>query len=283
MSSRRLLPKSKFLSVIDSMKFITSIIVFVCAVILATSAFAEVVYVDQVESGFFVSSKPTQTIYWQGKDSKALIVFIPGGDGQMSLDPYRDPKYFFYKMLKSLSDSSQVFGHYDVVLMNSPFRLTPLQPYPSARASKDHLIRIHSVIEYYRNKTNLPIWLMGHSNGGISLTEYINYIQNNEKSIGFSGVIASGIRNQSNFKAPIDFPMLFIHHEKDGCQISQARDSFNIYKKVSEFNKSSTEFALVTLGREESASPCYSGYHMYYDSGNEAPQLIDSFISKYHH
>lgn len=265
------------------MRLITSIIVFVSVSVFATSAFAVVVYVDQVESGFFVSSKPTQTIYWQGKDSKALIVFIPGGDGQMSLDPYSEPKYFFYKMLKSLSDSSQEFGRYDVVLMNSPFPLIPLQPYPSARASSDHLIRIRSVIEYYKNKTHLPIWLMGHSNGGISLTEYIKDIQSNEKPIGFSGVIASGIRNQSAFEAPLDFPMLFLHHEKDGCQISQARDSFNIYKKVSEFNKSSTEFALVTLGREESGSPCYSGYHMYYDSGNEAPQLIDRFISKYQH
>jgi hypothetical protein len=45
---------------------------------LLVGAQAEVIAVEQVEKGFFVSSTPTLTMYWLGQNSKAVLVFIPG-------------------------------------------------------------------------------------------------------------------------------------------------------------------------------------------------------------
>ena len=42
---------------------------------------AEVIAVEQVDKGFFISAAPTLTLYWQGQDAKAVLVFIPGGEG----------------------------------------------------------------------------------------------------------------------------------------------------------------------------------------------------------
>ena len=70
---------------------------------------------------------------------------------------------------------------------------------------------------------------MGHSNGGISLTAFIKYLQREGKMDLVSGMVGLEIRSESRFDPPIDFPVLFIHHQDD-CQ----------YAAGSEVMKSST-------------------------------------------
>jgi hypothetical protein len=42
---------------------------------------AEVIPIKPLESCFICSSKPSMTMYWKGEDSKAVVIFIPGGEG----------------------------------------------------------------------------------------------------------------------------------------------------------------------------------------------------------
>jgi hypothetical protein len=269
------------------MKFVIKHLVFKAAC-LAVAFFsspavvqAEVIPIEPIEKGFFISSEPSMTMYWQGKDSKAVLIFIPGGEGYIGLKPGQtDSRSSFSQMLKRLTNSELTSGKFDVVLLDSPSELSPRQPYPSARGSSDHLIRIESAIRYYKEKTGLPIWLMGHSNGGISLTEFIKYMQKQNKADLIAGMIASGIRSESYFNAPLDIPVLFMHHKQDGCSHTMPNVSYLNYTKVKDFNKSATEFAYVTGGEPESKDPCRSGFHMYYGASAEAAKIIDAFMSK---
>lgn len=241
----------------------------------------EVIPVQPIESCFLCNSSPSMTMYWQGKDSKAVLIFIPGGEGYVGLKPGQtDLKSYYIQMLKRLADPTLTSGQFDLVLLDSPGELSPRQPYPSARGSFDHLIRIESAIRYYKEKTGLPVWLMGHSNGGISLTEFIKYAQKNNKMDLISGVIASGIRTESNFDAPVAFPMLFIHHKNDACQHCFPSASLANYEKVKQFNTAVTEFEYVTGGEAEQKDPCRSGFHMYYGAGEEVAKDIDEFMSR---
>ena len=251
------------------------------SLLLAVAAQAEVIPVEQIEKGLMIRSQPSLTMYWQGKSSMAVLIFIPGGEGYIGLKPGQTENLFhFHQMLKRLTNPALTSGRLDVVLLDSPQELSPRQPYPSARGSGDHLMRIESTVRYYKEKTGLPVWLMGHSNGGISLTEFVKYLQKENKTNLIGGMIPSGIRSESDFKAPLDMPMLFIHHERDGCSHTTPRASNDLYMKVKGVNKAPTEFAHVTGGEPESKDPCRSGYHMYYRASEEAANLIDAFMSK---
>lgn len=248
---------------------------------LPMAAHTEVISIDSADKGLFVSAQPTLTLYWQGKESKAVLIFIPGGEGNIGLkEGQTDHRSQFHQMLKRLTNPSLTSGRFDVVLFDSPYELSPRQAYPAARGGSDHLTRIASVVRYYKEKTRLPVWLMGHSNGGISLTEFVKTLQEETRTNLIAGMIVSGVRSETYFNAPLNMPILFMHHRQDGCLKSTPDASHSNYSKVKEFNKSLTEFASVTEGSAESRDACHSGYHMYFGASEEAARIIDAFISK---
>ncbi len=243
----------------------------------------EVVAIDKNSSSSFVSYVPTQTLYWKGINRKALIVFVPGGSGNLGLKQDKtEIEYFFYQSLKALTDPSLGFEQFDVVVIDFPFALS--QRDLSSRATAEHMVRIERVIDFYKSKTNLPIWLMGHSNGGVSLGHFIRYLQKRKRATLISGMIASGIRNESsfNFSEKIDFPVLFIHHKRDECPSASSDYSMINYHRIMRQSNGDVQFSWVEGGESESKDPCQSGLHMYYRSDMEFPHIIRDFIIKRH-
>lgn len=254
--------------------------VVAAALMAAAPAHAGVIAIEPMEKGIFISSEPSLTMYWQGQSSKALLLFIPGGEGKIGLKPGQmDHGSHFHQMLKRLTNPELTSGRFDVVLLDSPTELSPRQPYPSARGSSDHLTRIESAVRYYKEKTGLPVWLMGHSNGGISLSEFVKRMQKENKTDLVAGMIVSGARSESYFDAPLNMPILYLHHKSDGCSKSSPTSGYSNYLKVKAINQSVTEFAYVTEGESESADPCRSGHHMYYGANEQAAKIIDIFMS----
>jgi len=249
---------------------------------------AELISIQPLETCMSCSSESSFTFYRKGKDPKALLIFIPGGDGYLGLkrlqnitpQPKEIGKSSLPQGLNSLSNPDLTSGKLDVVFLDSPSELSPNQRWPAARTGVDHMIRIESAIRYYKEKTGLPVWLMGHSNGGISLTEFFKYAKKNNKTDLISGFIASGVRSESYFEAPISFPILFIHHEKDGCSDTLPKSSFANYEKVKAISKFPAEFMYVTGGSAESINPCISGTHMYNGANQEFAKYIEAFILK---
>ena len=256
--------------------------------LLVSSVCAEVIPIQPLETCMSCSAEPSLTFYRKGKDSKALVIFIPGGWGYIGLKQFQNlnpqpaeiGKSSFSQGLNSLSNPELTSGKLDVVLLDSPSELSPGQRWPAARTGFDHMIRIESAIKYYKEKTGLPVWVMGHSNGGISLTEFFKYAKKNNKTDLISGFIASGVRSETYFEAPITFPILFIHHEKDGCSDTVPKASFANYEKVKAASKFPTEFVYVTGGSAESTNPCISGTHMYNEANQEFAKYIENFVLK---
>jgi len=118
------------------------------------NAHAEVIPIASTSTGLLSISAPTLTFYWPGKDSKAVLLAIPGGPGQIGLKPDGpEPQGERAQMLKRLSDPQATSGRYDVVLIDSPYPLSPNSPYPSARGTTDHIKRIEATALYYGHKT----------------------------------------------------------------------------------------------------------------------------------
>ena len=258
---------------------------FLAAALLtqANTARAEVIAVEQIDKGFFISDKPSLTMYWKAKDPKAVLIFIPGGEGYIGLKPGQtDQQHPFHQMLKRLTDPASSSGKVDIVLLDSPEPLSPRQAYPAARSGGDHLTRIESTVRHYKEKTGLPVWLIGHSNGGISLMEYVKRLQKENRLSLVSGMIASGIRSESRFSEPLAVPMLFMHHKQDGCSHTFGGSAYETFTKVKEFNKAETAFAWVTTGAAEPNDVCRSGFHMYFGASEEAAKVIDGFMAKFY-
>jgi len=257
------------------------LLIAACAIVLGSRAAAsEVIAVPYGDSAM----PPTETFYWQGQNSKAVLLLIPGGEGHLNLSPTQtDVRPEFYQTLKRLSAGAETDGTFDVVLFSNPAPLlyNP-HAYPSSRASNDHLSRIASVIRFYKEKTGKPVWLMGHSNGAVSVTEYLRYEARLGQPRQIAGLIVSGARDVAYFDAtPLNLPILFLHHRKDGCRDSPLASSIGNFQKVEALNRARTSFVIVETGSGESGSPCESGYHMYHDAGPEVAAALRMFMVQF--
>jgi alpha-beta hydrolase superfamily lysophospholipase len=161
-----------------------------------------------------------------------------------------------------------------VVIFDSPLFLQGI----SARSNNDHLGRIESVVKYYKNKFNLPVWLFGHSDGSISVSEYLN--GSNESNKLLAGGILSAGRDETRVTKDWKTPALVLHHEKDACDVTTFGGAQRYFTRIKEKNTSATEFATV-VGGISSGAPCSTGYHMYEGAFGETLGLIEDFMAKH--
>ncbi len=239
------------------------------------AVFAEVIAVEQEKRSFF-DSAPTMTMFWPAKEPKATIVVVLGGDGVIGIKQDTTAvRNQTANMLKILTDDTRSKSMINVVVFDSPYNLQAGRDGIEPRYSSHHLNRIETVVRFYKAKLQTPIWLMGHSNGTISVAEFINRSEQNKKIL--NGAILSGSRNQARIFGPISLPFLILHHENDGCPqalVSSAKAHFNV---VSSLNKDKTAF-LVVKGGTAIGNVCTDGNHMYRDAYKEGASLIEDFV-----
>jgi len=258
---------------------------WLAAFVIAFAALAaqamEVIAVEQVEKSFFVRSEPTLTLLRESPKAAAVLVVMPGGEGRLNLRANAPPddstlRSSFSLLLKALADPAQTSGTTHVVLVDSPYSLSS-GPSISARATKDHLVRIESVVRWYRERYHLPVWIMGHSNGGFSVAEFLKYLQDKQQENLLSGMIFSAGRVMSTFGPQAKLPALFMSAERDGCASTNPAGNQRLYEKFKAGNQAETRFASIK-GGEPQGDPCFSGIHMYHTAHEEVAKVIDDFL-----
>lgn len=249
----------------------------------------QLIAVDQNEKSFFVSSVPTMTFLYPAPDAKATLIFLPGGLGHVGVKPTTPAsspfftKYHFNVMLKRLSQTEASSGSFNVVIFDNPMTLAQANKYtyPSSRRAPDHLVRIDSVVNHYKTMLGKPIWLLGHSNGAASITEYYKKLQSNQQENTIAGLVYSAAIHGSTFNDKTNLPVLFLHHEVDGCEVTTLRESEKVFNKLMAQGNSKSELTLIKGGSAEAKDPCLSGFHMYFGAEKEAADAIDRFMLKH--
>lgn len=257
---------------------------FLFILLNSSLAKAELIYIESLYKNSDKKSDPTITKYYKGINSRALIIFIPGGEGMFRFGPQKnEPTLSYYKMLKKISEKNITSGAYDLVLMDSPYSLGDgtFNQIRFMRASSDHLYRIESVINFYKDKTKLPILLMGHSNGGISVMEFIDYIaKDSSKNNLLSGIIMSAARDEANlFLKPAKLPVIFLHHKNDGCVGTTYKAAIFAFDKLLKENNNVSFITVETGEPEGNLNACNSGTHMYNGSSDEVPKKLDAALN----
>ena len=231
----------------------------------------------------------TSTYYFKGTNSKALILFLPGGDGVMiggGMDAFSLP-------FRMLTDKSMSQGKYDFVSVNSNKSLQTrkdrdwLNNVYQLRSEKDHIIRVESVINYYKSKTKLPIILFGHSNGGVSVEILLNHLTKENKINTISGILISETNDTTAkeiraiiTKAEINLPTIIMLHKKTRCETVNYNYQISQFEKNIENHKSPIAIISIEGGIDLPSHPCYSGYHMYAGAEKEVLEKIEIELNK---
>jgi hypothetical protein len=250
------------------------------------SVFAQAIEIPTTYKSFSSSPASTITYLYQVPDAKATIVFIPGGAGRIGIQPDSSDAIimmsYFNAMIRSLSDRRATSGQFNVVFFDSPEVLRMSNHWSSARTGDEHLSRIEDVVRTFREKLGKPVWLMGHSMGSISITEFYKRLQDRNSQNLVAGLILSAGQNGTSFNyESTRLPVLVLHHENDGCSGNTVAHAKKISSKLREAGNDTAELVIVSDGYPATGDPCNSGYHMYSGATNEVALVIDRFVSKH--
>jgi len=256
-----------------------SLLIFIIQLIVGMHcASAQVIAVAYKGQEATTEQEPTLTFLWSSPAAKATLIFIPGGEGRLGLTADRKNLGGFYgATLRPLSDVNLSSGNFNVVVFDSPIPLPVGTSYPVSRTSTEHLTRIESVVQFYKAKFDLPVWLMGHSNGAVSLTEFYAKLQREGKTDLIAGAIYSSARNGARFDHRVQLPILFLAHEKDACAKSTNYNSRKVFEEQRSTNKQRLRYVLLQGGEGQAQDVCSSGFHMFYGAASEAYQAIEAF------
>jgi hypothetical protein len=246
--------------------------------LLPTLAFTQVVSVPFKEKDVLFSDAPNLNFLWPAQQAKATLIFVQGGEGRLGITPDRKNLGGFYgSTLRPLSDPQLTRGGIHVVVFDSPVNL-PGTDYPTSRQNMEHLLRIESVVRHFKDLYGLPVWIMGHSNGAVSITEFYKMLQKSQKEGLVSGAIFSAARNGADFNDTTQLPILFLAHERKQCSKTLPARTQAVFDQQRKSNTLKTEFVLIKGGQAQAQNPCSSGFHMFFGASEEAYMAIERFV-----
>ena len=150
------------------------------------------------------------------------------------------------------------------------------------RKNKDHMSRISILIDNIKKDNNLPIILLGHSRGSISVAAAANNLEKGKISgIVILGSITTSVGKYTPYTLTMkhmlketSIPVLVIHHEKDGCSVSSYLGAKNLAKKKN--------YKLISItGGGKSGSECGPlHYHGFEGKMTEVIQSIKEWSEK---
>ena len=193
-----------------------NLLVLIGFLVTSLSSLAQVFDVTHVDG------EPTRTFLLATHNPKALVLLYPGGGGMLRLQEDGSTRngHTFVR-------SKDLWSQYDVdaVLVDTPYDLGDLRR-GDMRGREEHLQRVNEVIDFYRSKLNLPIWIFGHSMGTSTVSNFLNGDPINQKKI--EGAIIAGTIRSASIDDDVLIPLEAIHHVQDSCLGSLPENSKRI-------------------------------------------------------
>lgn len=229
---------------------------------MAATAYSQVLDVPHQQDS------PTRTLFVAAPNAKALVLLFPGGGGMLRLKDDGSTKNL-HTFVRSVSLWSQY--QIDAVLVDTPYDLGDLKR-GDRRDGADHLARVGEVVEFYKKKFNLPIWIFGHSMGTSTATYFANQVKTNS----LAGIIIAGTVRTAGLSDDVKFPVLAIHHINDQCIRTPPSASENI---ISSRPKNTVSRLEIIEGGASDGNVCDSfAYHGFYQTESEFIKRAAQFI-----
>jgi len=234
------------------------------SLVLAFCVFNTICFGEILSVPFEGGTIPTAA--WMSGKPKAVLIFVPGGNGKFDIASRNPAKPIW--ILSQIAEQG-----IDIVLMDSEESLGERDLSP--RRASEHVRKIAAVAQFYRKKANRPVFLLGHSNGAVSVAEFLNQSPDPQKLI--AGAIFSGSRNETELTAKVNLRALIMHHQEDPNFYTKPEYAEQLFLNVKRLNGGKTTYSLVHGGFNE-GNPATSGRHMYAGSQAEAARIASGFI-----
>ena len=213
------------------------------------------------------------TMLWEVPGADLTLVLLPGHPGRTGIQP---GDVAVNNQTARLMQGMLTYAglKMNLVVFDSP---EPLQGI-GARAAGSHQVRVEEVVRFYRERLGRPLWLMGHSDGSISVSEFLNRSDSNRHAV--AGAILSASRNEARITTDWRLPVLVLHHERDGCDVTTYANAKRTFQAIERRNSGPTHFDTVVTGGA-SGPPCSTGYHMYERAYGEVRNYIGEFLKRH--
>jgi len=154
---------------------------------------------------------------------------------------------------------------------------------PKFRRTKKHVRDVDAVVGWMKEKTGLPVWLVGVSNGTVTASFYAIHGNHNLAGVALlSSITESG--GSKVHKSIIDLglgklrvPVLVLAHEKDACKHTPPGGAARIVSAL--IASPNAQSKILSGGRTKGGDPCLPrSYHTFYGIEGEAVAAIAEFI-----
>ena len=213
---------------------------------------------------------PTRTLLVPIPNAKAVVLLFSGGGGMLRLKEDGSTKNH-HTFVRSADQWSQY--QIDAVLVDTPYDLGDIKR-GDRRDGDEHLSRVGEVVQFYKNKLGLPIWIFGHSMGTSTATHFANQL--NQQSRLLTGIIIAGTVRTASLDDDVRLPVLAIHHTNDQCVSTPPSVSENI---ISSRPKSTVSRLEIIEGCASDGNVCESSaYHGFHQTEPELIKRAAQFI-----
>lgn len=197
--------------------------------------------------------------------AKAAVVMFAGGHGGLQVFPNGSLKWGDGNFLVRTRQLFAAQG-LEVVLIDAPSDRQSAPFLSGFRQTPEHAADVKVVIAWLRNKSNVPVWLVGTSRG----TQSVAYIATElSGSDGPDGIVltSSILADRKSRSVPdmplekIRIPVLIVHHEQDNCRVTPYAEAPSLLAKLT---NSPRKQLLSIKGGESTGDPCEAfAYHGY--------------------
>lgn len=209
----------------------------------------------------------------EGK-SKGILILFPGGNGA---GHFQESDRGFRLSNNFLVRSSHLFAleGFTAAIMDAPSD-RPEGMSDGFRTSPEHLREMRAVVSFFAEKYPQPLFLIGTSRGTLSAAYLATALQEE----GVRGIVLTSSYEQVG-SLPLErirYPLLFVHHRDDACEITAYAKTRELYERA--LSSAKKDFVTVTGGDRPVSKPCEAlSYHGFLGKEHEVIKAIADWMS----
>ena len=216
-------------------------------------------------------------LYLQPAAPVANVVVLPGGNGVLKLRPDGTGDTFLLESSAPSRERQRLAAQgFAVAVVDAPSNWQDgvgLNPY---RQSPLHLDDVRAVIGYMRARADLPVWLLGHSNGA----ESAFFVARNlppEQPAG--AILSAGPFERLRSMDPRGFarPVLIVSHAQDQCIFLAGLN--RLYDEL--VAAPARDHITLTGGDASGGTECTAGFHQFEGLSADYVAAIAGFVKTY--
>ncbi|WP_310646416.1 alpha/beta hydrolase [Limnohabitans sp.] len=224
-----------------------------------------------------LTTRPEVTIsyWWMPRDgATATVLLFAGGGGGIG---YRDGEPKSGNFLMRSRDEFAKAG-FNVALMGNPSDAPKMTP--AFRQSAEHLTDVRAVVQSLRERSQVPVWLVGTSQGTLSAAA-----AGMDLGTSIAGVVLTSTVTGHQFGGSVSelaldkllVPVLVHQHAKDGCKITPPYLAERLMPKLTA--SPVKKYMEVDGGQNPTGPPCEAFHHHgYIGMESEAVAQISAWI-----